>query len=206
MVRLLLPIFFSLLIINSTNAGSLKNGNDAEEFIKALSAEVLNLTQDKSLTVQSRQKEFGKLIDKGFDLPWIARFVLGRPWNSATLAEQREYLRLFKKIVELTYSKRFINYSQQRIVVTGHELGKRKFIFVQSYLANLGQKKTNPQVVWRLIPRDNSFKIVDVAIEGISMAITQRNEYSSVIQNNGGRLSALLDAMRHQVQKLEKIT
>ena len=206
MARLLLSIFVSLFIINPTNAGSLKNGNDAEEFIKVLGAEVLNLAQNNSFTAQGRQQEFGKLIDKGFDLPWIARFVLGRPWNSATFTEQKEYLRLFKKIIELTYSKRFINYSQQRIVVTGHKLGKRKFIFVQSYLADLSHKKINPQVVWRLIPRRNSFKIVDVAIEGISMAITQRNEYASVIQQNGGRLSALLDAMRQQLQKLEKIT
>ena len=115
---------------------------------------------------------------------------------------KRQYLRLFKNLVELTYSKRFIDYSQQKIVVSGHKLGKRKFIFVESQLADPKNPKANINIVWRLVPKGNSFKIVDVVIAGISMAITQRNEYSAVIKRNNGSFGSLLAAMKVQIKKL----
>tara|TARA_B100001123_G_C15284954_1_gene1015294 strand:- start:1179 stop:1751 length:573 start_codon:yes stop_codon:yes gene_type:complete len=187
-----------------SSATNITDGKRAENFIELLSSEVLELTQNRSLTTEHRRQKFGNLVEKSFDLPLIARFVLGRPWNSATLAQRKEYLELFMEIVELTYSKRFMEYSGQTIMVTGHALGKRKFILVNSQLSNPTKETANLKVVWRLIPRKNSFKIIDVAIEGISMAITKRNEYSSVIQRSGGQLSALLDAMRKQIAKLKK--
>ena len=105
-------------------------------------------------------------------------------------------------MVELTYSKRFIEYAQQKILVSGYKLGKRNFIFVESKLTDPKKPKGDINVVWRLVPKGNNFKIVDVVIAGISMAITQRNEYSAVIRRNNGRFDALLDAMRTQITKL----
>ncbi|MEC9046050.1 MAG: ABC transporter substrate-binding protein, partial [Pseudomonadota bacterium] len=83
-----------------------------------------------------------------------------------------------------------------------YKLGKRKFIFVESKLTDPRKTKGDINVVWRLVPKGNSFKIVDVVIAGISMAITQRNEYSAVIKRNKGRFDALLEAMRNQITKL----
>ena len=81
-------------------------------------------------------------------------------------------------------------------------MGKRKFIFVESQLADPKNPKTNVNIVWRLIPKGNTFKIVDVVIAGISMAITQRNEYSAVIKRNNGSFDSLLAAMKIQIKKL----
>jgi phospholipid transport system substrate-binding protein len=53
-----------------------------------------------------------------------------------------------------------------------------------------------------MLPKDESFKIVDVVIEGVSMGVSQRNEYNSVIQRNGGKITALITAMRDNLEKL----
>jgi phospholipid transport system substrate-binding protein len=52
-------------------------------------------------------------------------------------------------------------------------------------------------VAWRLRPNNaGSWRIIDVIIEDVSMAITQRDDFSSTIQRNGGRLGALIEALR----------
>ncbi len=195
-------IFGLLIVINAAHAKNNELGKHAEDFINSLSSQVAELNQNRSLDNTARQQKFMKLVEMGFDLPWIAKFVVGRPWKTASPDQQKEYLSLFKNLVELTYSKRFIDYSKQKIIVSGHKLGKRKFIFVESQLADPKNPKTNVNIVWRLIQKGNSFKIVDVVIAGISMAITQRNEYSAVIKRNNGSFDSLLAAMKVQIKKL----
>ena len=191
-----------LFVISAAHAKNNELGKHAQDFINSLSSQVAELNQNRSLDNTTRQQKFMKLVERGFDLPWIAKFVVGRPWKTASRDQQKEYLRLFKNLVELTYSKRFIDYSQQKIIVSGHKLGKRKFIFVESQLADPKNPKTNVNIVWRLIPKGNTFKIVDVVIAGISMAMTQRNEYSAVIKRNNGSFDSLLAAMKIQIKKL----
>ena len=195
-------IFGLLFAMSTAHAKDNGLGKDAQDFINSLSSQVAELNQNRSLDKITRQQKFMKLVERGFDLPWIAKFVLGRSWKTASPDQQKEYLSLFKNLVELTYSKRFIDYSQQKIIVSGHKMGKRKFIFVESQLADPKNPKTNVNIVWRLIPKGNTFKIVDVVIAGISMAITQRNEYSAVIKRNNGSFESLLAAMKVQIKKL----
>ncbi len=202
MVKFVTAIFVVLIIVTSAHAADNKLGKQAQDFIGSLSNQVTTLNQDRSIDTTTRRQKFMQLVETGFDLPWIAKFVVGRPWRTATTNQQKEYLELFKNLVELTYSKRFIEYAQQKILVSGYKLGKRKFIFVESKLTDPKKPKGDINVVWRLVPKGNSFKIVDVVIAGISMAITQRNEYSAVIRRNNGRFDALLDAMRTQITKL----
>ena len=136
-------------------------------------------------------------------MPWIGRFVLGRNWNAATPQQREDYLNLFQEIIAITYSKRFVDYSGHKIEVTGHRFSKRKYIFVKSKIYNPKNKTANINVTWRLLPKNLSFKIVDVVIEGVSMGVTQRNEYSTVIQRNNGNVSALIQAMRQTLNRLK---
>jgi phospholipid transport system substrate-binding protein len=86
----------------------------------------------------------------------------------------------------------------------GHKLGGRDYIFVRSRIFDPERSNIHIDVNWRLVPAGNSFKIVDIVIEGVSMAVTQRNEYASVLQRNGNSIPALINAMRKSLAKLEK--
>ena len=59
------------------------------------------------------------------------------------------------------------------------------------------------RVDWRVRLNDGEYKIVDVVIEGVSMVITHRSESASVIQHGGGRVQALIDALRQQAVRLD---
>ena len=179
-------------------------GVRAERFIDTLSSAALKLATNTSLSSSERRKEIASILNQGFDMPWIARFVLGRNWRLATSQQRSDYLSLFQAIVEHTYSRQFTDYSGQKISVVGHKIGKRKYIFVLSRIYDPNKSNINISVNWRLVPDGNSFKIVDVVIEGVSMGVTQRNEYASVLQRNGNSISALIKAMRQSLANLEK--
>jgi phospholipid transport system substrate-binding protein len=203
LIKILFLLVSFWLPLNAYSQDS--SGNRAETFIEILSSEALKLATDKSLTKQVRQAKISILLNDGFDMPWIARFVLGHNWRLATPSQQKEYLSLFKAIIEHTYSRQFQDYSDQKIVIKGHKLGNRKYIFVSSIIFDPTRSNVNIDVNWRIVPAGNSFKIVDVVIEGVSMGVTQRNEYASVLKRNGNNMAALIEAMRRSLTRLEKI-
>ena len=192
--QLKILVFFAILWLPLPAYSDNQSGVRAERFIDILSSEALKLATNPSLSSSHRRR----------DMPWIARFVLGRNWRLATPQQRKEYLSLFQAIVEHTYSRQFTDYSGQKISVLGHKIGKRKYIFVLSRIYDPDQSNINISVNWRLVPDGNSFKIVDVVIEGVSMGVTQRNEYASVLQRNGNSISALIKAMRQSLAMLEK--
>ena len=53
---------------------------------------------------------------------------------------------------------------------------------------------------WRVRQQDGKMSVIDVIVEGISLSVTQRQEYASVIQNSGGKIDGLLDTMREQLK------
>lgn len=185
-------------------AGQSDDGARAEAFITVLSTKALALVADKSLDREVRRQRFANLLEQGFDMPWIGQFVLGRNWNLANPEQRADYLKLFKAIIVFTYSRRFDDYSGQQVAVTGHKFAKRKYVFVTSKIFDPQRAGSTINVTWRLLPDKESFKIVDVVIEGVSMGVTQRNEYASVIQRNGGKIASLIEAMRENLAKLQR--
>lgn len=147
----------------------------------------LKRTTDK----EERQKEFNRLLNKHFDMDTIARFALGRYWNQATAQEQEEYTALFKTMVIKVYSKRFEEYTGQDFTVTGSKPAGRDDVVVNSLIVPQG---SGPRVTvdWRV----RNGKIIDVMVEGVSMSVTQRSEFASVIQRGGGKVSALIDHLK----------
>lgn len=194
-------IIFAAVFL-ATNAHADDKGKRAEAFIETLSAKAIDLVSNQTMSDEAKRAGFAKLLSDGFDMDWIGQFVLGRNWNLATPEQRTEYLALFEQIIVFTYSKRFKDYSGQQVRVTGHELSNRQYVFVNSQIYDPARAGTAINVTWRLLPKDDGHRIVDVMIEGVSMGITQRNEYASVIQSKGGRIAGLIDAMRANLDKL----
>ena len=130
-------------------------------------------------------------------IPTIGRFVLGRYWRTASREQQQEYLELFENMVVETYARRFTEYSGETFRVLGSRGEGEGDTMVQSQIV----RPAGPpiQVAWRVRERNGQFRIIDVSIEGVSMAVTQRNEFGAVIQRNGGRIEPLLETLRGRI-------
>lgn len=175
---------------------------DPKVFIERLAADAMDVMVAKGMNDQQRTARFRQLFIGSADLPEIAKFVLGRYWRAATPDQQQEFLKLFEDILVLTWSTRFKDYAGGiQHTVTGVSPDGERGVFVESQVRREKQEPINLQ--WRLRQPDGGYKVVDLIVEGSSMAITYRSEYASVIQANGGRLDGLLAAMRKKIAQLQ---
>ena len=148
----------------------------------------------KDVTSSQRDARFRELFHHDFDLPTIARFVLGRYWRLATPSQQQEFIRLFAEYTALAYSNRLAEYSGETLKVTGSRAEPDGSIVTSEIVRTGGAPPA--KVDWRMARTDDGYKITDVIIEGISMAVTQRSEFASVIRRHGGQLEGLLTVLR----------
>jgi len=170
---------------------------NAESFIIGLTNDALK-TLNERLSEPEIEKRFRVLLDKDFDLPRIGRFVLGRYWAGATDAEKAEFARLFEAYVVRSYSLRFSEYSGQTVKVIGSRPQSAENTIVASQIVPAdGSPPT--KVDWIVNKKGDEFKIIDVNVEGVSMSMTHRQEFATVIEHTGGGVTALNKALQQKL-------
>lgn len=186
-------------------AASGKNlDSPAAQFVQRLGDKALTSLTARGIDGQERARRVRTLLRENFDIATIGRFVLGSHWRAATEAQRAEYADLFEDLIVHTYSRRFAEYSGQSFKVTGTqppEPGSNDTI-VSSLILQQGGPPV--AVDWRVRNKGGSMKIVDVFVESISMSLTQRSDFSAVIQQNGGEVEALLTSLRQRQGKTAK--
>jgi phospholipid transport system substrate-binding protein len=150
----------------------------------------------KNATPAQRVARFHELFREDFDVPGIARFVLGRYWKTATPEQQEEFVKLFEDYIALVYSNQLAAYSGETLRVTGSRTSAEEAIVASEIIRPTGAPPV--KVDWHLTDRNGAYKISDVTVDGISMAVTQRSEFASVIQRNGGQVANLIAQLREK--------
>lgn len=162
----------------------------SKDFINKMGEEAIGFLGNSRLSESQKVAAFRKLLNKNFDMNTIARFSLGRNWRAATPAQKKEYQSLVQNMIVDVYSQRFSEYQGESFTVkSSRPTGKRDYLVSSLIVPNTGQKI---KVDWRVRDNNGHFQIIDVIIEGVSMTLTQRAEFSSVIQRGGGDVEALL--------------
>lgn len=182
---------------NATQQDKIIKG--AKNFIDSVTARGLRFLADESITLDERKAAFKDLLTDSFDIGTIARFSMGRYWRKATPDQREEYLELFKKMIIHIYSGRFDEYSGQKIKIISARPAGEKDVIVTTQI--ISPDSSNISVRWRVRYDNNQYQIIDVIIEGVSMLVTQRSDFASVIQRGGGEVSVLLEHMREKVSK-----
>jgi phospholipid transport system substrate-binding protein len=163
--------------------------DDAASFIAQTGHAVLGLARDQNLSDQQLKERLRTIADQDFDSPRIAQFVLGRHWRSASDVERQQFVKAFEEFMVQVYATRFRQYSGAIFKVLGQRQdGDSATVSTEFDQAN-GQPPA--KVIWQVVKQPNGYKITDVSIEGISQAVTYRQEFSSVIEQHGGQVSAL---------------
>lgn len=171
---------------------------DPAAFVNGLVQQALGILRNPQMPDAQREQRFSTLLHTGFDIPRIARFVLGRYWLTASDQERNEFSRLFADWVVQTYSARFKQYSGETIKIVGSRQESPTSYVVSSQLvyANGAPPAT---IYWHVRDNDGDLKIVDVEIEGVSMALTEREEIASVIQRSGGTVASLNQTLKQRL-------
>lgn len=152
----------------------------------------------ENLTDEERAARFRKILTETFDLPTIARFTLGRYWRIASIEQRDEYVQLFEEFIVLAYSHRFKDLSGRAFTVRQTRKLNARDQLVLSVI-EIEKGKPPMRVNWRVRLRDSAYRVIDVVVEGVSMSVTQRDEFAAVIRRNGGKVEGLLAALRRKI-------
>ena len=183
-------VFVALFLL----AGPVTAASTPDGFIRTVGDKAFLSLGENGLSEKERTKRFRDLLNEAFDLPRIGRFVLGRYWRVATDEQRAEYLALFEKFVIQAYVNRFQDLTDKKLnVIRANELSGKETL-VLSEIEIPGKPPVN--VNWKVRNMDSGFKIVDVTVEGVSMSITQRDEFAAVIKQSGGKIDGLIRALR----------
>jgi phospholipid transport system substrate-binding protein len=197
------PIRFSLLMLmvaialiaQPVRADQTTDG--AVDFIETLGSKAINDLTGTSLSVEEREVRFRALLNEHFDMAEISRFVLGRYWRVATDEEKAEFARLFEEFLVKSYAVRFAGYSGESFRVLGGSDPRDGVVIVNCRIERSGAEPI--RLDWRVTIDGSKLAIIDLLVEGVSMAVTQRSDFASVIQSRGGKVKGLLDALRSKI-------
>ncbi len=171
------------------------NAQDARAFVGTLGQQAIQVL-GPSVAPAQRLARFRELFHNDFDVPGIGQFVLGRYWRTATPQEQQEFLGLFQEYIVRAYSARLAEYAGEPFRVTGSRPNGDETVVNSQIVRGNG---TPIAVDWYLIGAAGGYRITDVYVGGVSMKVTQRDEFGSIIQRNGGRVAALIAQLQQKL-------
>ncbi len=195
-------ILRSIVFVAVTGVGGLAiataAAGGASDFIREIGNRAVATLQTPGMSIEEREAHFRGLLREGFDVRFIGRFVLGAHWRRASVDQQRDYLELFSHYVLQVYSVRLGGYAGESITVISERPAGTKDVIVRTRIDRPSGPPINAE--WRVRTTGNRYRIIDVMVEGVSMVITQRSEFSAVIRRNG--LEGLIAVLRARTSKL----
>ena len=174
----------------------------AGKFISSLAGRALAVLKEEGISNQERTKRFRSILRERFALKAIAAFCLQRFWHRTTPEQRAVYLPLFEEFVALTYSARLGSiYGGQALEIVKVNPDGKNGARVHSKIVS--PDGTDPiRIDWRVRQPNSEYKVVDVLIEGLSMSISQRDAFVSIILRHNGEVQGLIDVLREKVAKL----
>jgi phospholipid transport system substrate-binding protein len=169
------------------------SGTAAQNAIEKLGATAMAAISDKDMGAAKKKALFHQLLSQNFDMNTIGKFAAGRYWRQATPAQQAQFQSLYEQMVISVYTRRFDNYAGQTFRVTGNRVDESGDVVVSSVVQGGGAPVN---VDWRLRNKGNGPRIIDVMVEGVSMAVTQRNDFAGIVEQGGGTFDALIEYLK----------
>ena len=139
----------------------------------------------------------GAEIEKVFDFEELSRRTLGRDWKKMKPEQEKEFVQLFRELLQGVYADRLLAYSDQKIIFGKETMLKKGRAEVQSYLQTSDGKKI--PLFYRLTDKSGSWKVYDVIIEGVSMVKNYRTQFRQILAKDSP--DKLLQVLRDKVNK-----
>ena len=170
--------------------GGVADADVAQLTVRQLIQDALALASDPALGPSARVVKYRQLLLRDFDVALMARFALGRHWRGADAEQRQRYLTAFTDHLLDSYAGRLRQDDLAAIELLGTQAAGKQDVMVESRIHRATGERV--QVFWRLRPRDGQFRIIDVVIEGVSLALTKRQEFAAITGANGNDVGGLI--------------
>lgn len=168
--------------------------DDPQAYVQGLGDRVLQILQ-QHLPREQAEQQLNEVWLGAFDVEGIGKAVLGKNWKKATEAQRQDYMEVFPKYVAKLYAIQFSDYSGETFAVSGSKAASAGDAIVN---AQINRPDGEPiKVDFVLLQGDQGLKIKDVKVEGVSLLVTKRSEFDSVVAQKG--IDGLIQAMRDKV-------
>ena len=186
-------INFLLLFLFLNNATA--SSSDPKKFIQEIVDEAKKILI-KTNSAEYKAKKLTEIALATVDIKGVGLYTLGPYRKNLTEEQKKEYSNLFKEYFLKTFVSRLTDYSEPKIDVISSDKKNEKYTIVSSILLAT-DKKPKVKIDWRVYTKDpNKLLIRDLIIEGLSLARTQKEEFSSIIEGNDGDINALFSKLR----------
>lgn len=203
MNKFLLSLVAALSCVWAFGAQAAVDAAKAEAFVKKVTEDGIENIINANIPQAEKDKRFAKLFNSALDIQFIGQFVLGRYWRTATPEQRQEFIDAYRELNVQTWSKRFDEFKGRNFIFKGTDASNSaNQIFVNS---TVPMEQGEPaKVVWRVKQTGNEFKIVDIIIENVSLAITARNEYTAFIKQSPDGVAGLIKNLQEKTKATDK--
>ena len=172
----------------------------ASEFINNISIEASNILSSK-LSDEEKIVQLKKIGEKSVDIDGVGLYTLGKYRKTLSGDQKIKYSKLFRSYFLKSFSSRLVDYSDPKISVVSEKKINEKYTIVSTVLE---ETPKNPEVNidWRIYTKNPERPLIrDLIVEGLSLARTQKEEFKSIMQNNGGDINYLFKSLEEFIIK-----
>ena len=194
MIKLRVNIIF-VIIFFFLNLYSNSIANISSNFIDDITGRTSNILSSED-SREVKIQELIKIGENSVDIDGIGFYTLGKHRKSLSDNQKVEFKKIFREYFLKSFSTRLVEYKEAKIVVISEDVKNEKYTIVKSKLLATSNR---PEVAidWRVYTKDPLKPLIrDLVIEGLSLARTQREEFNSIITNNGGDINALFTSLK----------
>ena len=189
-----------MLVCASGSAYANNRVSEAEQLVTALITELEQTSLRDNMTDKDNKQVLDQLVERYFDVDAITRFSVGRYWRVATESERSEYAKLFRFVLLNQANEQFHKLRDLEFKPTTTNTKGDKLILVGGIIHDKSGEFPDVEIFWRVVALpDMPVKIFDIEVENISMLKTQQDENTALIRRNAGRFSALIEALKEQL-------
>ena len=191
-------ITFIFLIITICSTSVFAFEKKAETFVLETTKNAKSIILDSSLNENQKKTKLEKLALDAVDVAGLARYTLGEEAKNLSDKQISEFVSTFKIFFSKNISNKLKDYSDQNVKVVGSKKISENYVLVDSKIISTKDKQ-EISVEWRVFLIDNKLIIRDLIVEGLSLARTQREEFSSIIANKS--FAALIQSLKEYISK-----
>ena len=200
MKRIFISFLLILIISFCQNIKAFGYSSDPEKFISEIidEAKLILNSQDSK---EAKAEKLSVIALKTVDVKGIGYYTLGKKRKEITEDEMDKYNKVFESYFLKTFTSRLTDYSDPKISVLSSEKINEKYTIVKSMLVKT-DKKPEVKIDWRVYTKNPENPLIrDLIIEGLSLARTQKEEFSSILSSNNNDINALFTKLEEFIKK-----
>lgn len=204
-MKKLLNVFLCLFCFSSQALAS--ETATAEQFAKNLADNIITNVVRPKISLQQKQEKFQSVFMSAINVKKNARFTLGRYAKKASDEQLQAYTDALADNIVYTWTTRFNEYAgdalnSEAISFASARKSENGDFYITSKI-KLPNAESDVEMIWRISDKNGGMKLADLIVEGVSMLMSYRNEYTAVLQQNGGDIDALTQMLKKKNETLK---